>query len=354
MRKFKVLFRVMCVLLVCCGIISGKNEPCYAADANKTKCKTIGILTSGGDSPGMNSVIHAVVMEAISRGIEVKGIMHGYAGLLREDISNMQAKDVYGIVNKGGTVLYTSRSAEFRTPEGVKKAVEICKKNGIEGLIVVGGDGSFKGARDLSDSGIPCVCIPGTIDNDISSSDYTIGADTAINTAVAMVDKIADTNQSHNRCSVVEVMGRNCGYIALETGISVGATSIIIPEFNFDFEKDVIEKIEKDKAMGRDNFIIIVAEGTGKSKEIAEKIEKRTGIETRLTILGYAQRGGAPSQRDRVIASKMGVYAVNLLSNRKSNRVIVVKDGKIVDFDITEALLVKKDFQSNFSNMLSE
>lgn len=308
---------------------------------NKKK-KTIAVLTSGGDAPGMNAAVRSVVRSAADRGINVYGVHHGYNGLLSGDIFEMTSRDVADIIHKGGTMLYTARSAEFATPAGVAKAAAFCKKKKIDGVVVIGGDGSFRGAAELSAAGVPCIGIPGTIDNDIASSEYTIGYDTAMNTAMRMVDNIRDTSQSHDRCSVVEVMGRHAGYLALNIGIACGASAILLPEFGYDFDKDIIQVMKKAAAVGKQHFIIVVAEGIGGVEEIAKRIQAETGIESRATILGYIQRGGSPTVRDRVVATEMGYHAVKLLDEGKSNRVVVVKDAKIVDYDIAEALAMKK------------
>ena len=270
--------------------------------------KTIGVLTSGGDAPGMNAAVRAVVRTAIDCGMTVKGIRRGYNGLIEGDIFDLDVRSVSDLIHRGGTVLYTARSPLFKTEEGMQAAIENCKKHGIEGIVVIGGDGSYRGARDLSLRGIPCVGVPGTIDNDISSTEYTIGFDTAMNTAMEMVDKIRDTAQSHDRCSVVEVMGRRAGFLALQCGIAVGATSILVPEEEYPIEK-VIEKIRKSQATGKKHFIIVVAEGVGGVEDIAKQIEEATGIETRATILGHVQRGGRPTVRDRVYATRFGYAA---------------------------------------------
>ena len=306
------------------------------------KKKSIAVLTSGGDAPGMNAAVRSVVRNAIARDMTVYGVYHGYNGLLSGDIKELHLRDVSDIIHHGGTMLYTARSAEFATPAGVKKAADFCKKNHIDGVVVIGGDGSFRGAADLSAAGVPCVGIPGTIDNDISSSDYTIGYDTAMNTAMRMVDNIRDTSQSHDRCSVVEVMGRHAGYLALNIGIACGACAILLPEIGYDFQKDVIDRIRLYQSKGKEHFIVVVAEGIGGVSEIAEKIEKETGIEARATILGYIQRGGSPTVRDRVLATEMGYYAVKLLDEGKGNRVVVSQRDEIVDIDIKEALGMKK------------
>lgn len=306
--------------------------------------KRIAVLTSGGDAPGMNAAIRAVVRAGIAMGLEVMGIRRGYAGLIDGDIVNLDARSVSDIIHRGGTMLYTARCPEFKTQEGVNKAVETCKRFGIEGIVVVGGDGSFRGARDLSLKGIPCVGVPGTIDNDISSTEYTIGFDTAMNTAMEMVDKLRDTAQSHERCSVVEVMGRHAGYLALHTGIACGAVSVLVPEVEFDLDKDVIEKIREIKKTGKKHFIVIVAEGVGGVEKIAEHIEQATGIESRATILGHVQRGGSPTVRDRVMASQFGYHAVELLNKGIGNRVVTYVNNRIGDEDIFEALQMKKIF----------
>ena len=309
--------------------------------------KTIGVLTSGGDAPGMNAAVRAVVRTAISLGFNVKGIRHGYNGLIEDDIIDLNVRSVSGIIQRGGTFLYTARSPKFVTEEGQQIAVETCKRHGIDGIVVVGGDGSFRGALDLSARGIPCIGIPGTIDNDIASTDYTIGFDTALNTAIEMVDRLRDTTQSHERCSVVEVMGRHAGWLALDVGFAAGAVAILVPEIKFDLQKDVIDKILEVKKTGKEHFIVVVAEGAGSASEFAPIIEHVTGIKTRATVLGHVQRGGAPTVRDRTIASLMGYAAVQLLKNGKSNRVVAMKDNKIVDFDINEALAMKKPFDMN-------
>lgn len=313
--------------------------------------KTIAVLTSGGDAPGMNAAIRAVVRAGISMGLNVKGIRRGYAGLIEGDIIDMDARSVSDIIHRGGTMLYTARCPEFKTQEGVDKAIASCKEHGIDGIVVIGGDGSFRGARDLSLGGIPCIGVPGTIDNDISSTEYTIGYDTAINTAVEMADKLRDTAQSHDRCSVVEVMGRRAGYLALQTGVACGAIAILVPEVEFDLKKDVIEKIKAVHKTGKKHFVVVVAEGVGGVVDIAAKIEEETGIESRATILGHVQRGGIPTARDRVMASQMGYRAVELLNRGIGNRVITFVDNKLGDKDIYEALAMKKQFSVDEYNM---
>ena len=316
--------------------------------------KTIEVLTSGGDAPGMNAAVRAVARAALSKGIKVYGVRRGYNGLLNGDVFEMNLRSVSDILSKGGTVLYTARSPEFNTKEGVKKAADNCRKLGIDGVVVIGGDGSFRGARDLTGEGIPCIGVPGTIDNDISSSDYTIGFDTAMNTAMEMIDKIRDTAQSHDRCSVVEVMGRRCGDIALEVGIAIGASAILVPEVPYDLKKDVIDVLLKNRETGKKHFIIVVAEGIGGIDGIVKEIEAQTGIETRGTVLGHVQRGGSPTLRDRVVASRMGYRAVELLEEGQSNRVVVMKDNHIVDYDISEALAMKKQFNTKLFNIAHE
>lgn len=304
--------------------------------------KSIAVLTSGGDAPGMNPAVRAVVRTACQRGIKVYGVDRGYTGLINGDIHEMNLRSVSDIITRGGTILYSARCPEFKTEEGLQKAVATCKKFGIDGMVIIGGDGSFRGARDLSLRGIPCIGLPGTIDNDISCTDYTIGYDTCLNTIVQMVDRIRDTSESHDRCTVVEVMGRGAGYLALEAGIAVGATSIIVPEVEYDVERDVIARIREFQKTGKKHFIVIVAEGVGGTAEIAKKIEAETGVESRATILGHVQRGGSPTARDRIMASQMGSRAVDLLTQGIGNRVVGIKDNKIVDFDIFEALKMTK------------
>ena len=313
--------------------------------------KTIAVLTSGGDAPGMNAAVRAVVRAGIAKNMNVKGIMRGYSGLIDGDIIDLNARSVSDIIHRGGTMLYTARCPEFKTKEGIDKAVETCKEFGIEGIVVIGGDGSFRGARDLSLAGIPCVGVPGTIDNDISSTEYTIGYDTAMNTAMEMVDKLRDTAQSHERCSVVQVKGRKAGYLALQTGISCGAVSILVPEVEFDIEKDVIEKIRTIQKTGKKHFIVVVAEGVGGVEDIAKTIEQATGIESRATILGHVQRGGSPTVRDRVMASQFGYHAVDLLSRGIGNRVVTYKNNAIGDEDIYEALAMVKIFDKEEYDM---
>ncbi len=315
------------------------------------KLNSIAVLTSGGDAPGMNAAVRAVVRSAINKNIQVYGVRRGYNGLLTGEVVQMNLRSVSDIIHRGGTMLCTARSEEYNTPAGVKKAADYCRSLGVNGVVVIGGDGSFRGARDLSGAGIPCVGIPGTIDNDIACSEYTIGFDTAMNTALEMVDKIRDTAQSHDRCSVVEVMGRRCGDIALQTGIACGATAILVPEKPVDIDKMVVEKIINTKATGKRHFIVVVAEGVGHTEEIAKYIEEKTGIESRATILGHVQRGGSPTLRDRVVASAMGHHAVELLSSGVGDRVVALQGGNIVDLDITEALNMKRVFDEELYNI---
>ncbi len=315
------------------------------------KLNSIAVLTSGGDAPRMNAAVRAVVRSAINKNIQVYGVRRGYNGLLTGEVVQMNLRSVSDIIHRGGTMLCTARSPEYNTPEGVKKAADYCRSLGVNGVVVIGGDGSFRGARDLSGAGIPCVGIPGTIDNDIACSEYTIGFDTAMNTALEMVDKIRDTAQSHDRCSVVEVMGRRCGDIALQTGIACGATAILVPEKPVDIDKMVVQKILDTKATGKRHFIVVVAEGVGHTEDIAKYIEEKTGIESRATILGHVQRGGSPTLRDRVVASAMGHHAVELLSNGIGDRVVALQGGNIVDLDITEALNMNRVFDEELYNI---
>ena len=305
--------------------------------------KTIGVLTSGGDAPGMNAAIRAVVRTAINKGMKVKGIMRGYAGLLQEEIVDMDGTSVADTIGRGGTILYTARCPEFMTEEGQKRGAEICRKHNIDGLVVIGGDGSYRGAGKLSALGINTVGLPGTIDLDIACTDYTIGFDTAINTAMEAIDKVRDTSTSHERCSIIEVMGRHAGYIALWCGIANGAEDILLPERYDGNEQMLINRIIDNRKRGKRHHIIINAEGIGHSASMAKRIEAATGIETRATILGYMQRGGAPTCKDRVYASIMGAKAVELLDKGKTNRVVAYKHGEVLDFDIQEALNMKKD-----------
>lgn len=318
--------------------------------------KTIGVLTSGGDAPGMNAAIRAVVRKAITNGVAVKGIKKGYMGLLGEEIIDMDAHSVSDIIQRGGTILGTARCKEFTTEEGQQLGADICKKHGIDGVVVIGGDGSYRGAQALSKHGINTIGIPGTIDLDISCTDYTIGFDTAINTAMEAIDKVRDTSSSHERCSIIEVMGRNAGYIALWCGIANGAEDILLPE-KYDFnEQMIINNIIANRKRGKTHHLIVNAEGIGHSTSMARRIEAATGIETRATILGYMQRGGNPTCKDRYYASIMGAYAADILCEGKTNRVVAYKHGEFVDYDIDEALAMKKDipdYEYNVSLLLS-
>ena len=315
--------------------------------------KNIGVLTSGGDAPGMNAAVRAVVRAAISKGMNVYGIHRGYVGLLTGDIFKMDEKSVSDIIHNGGTVLYTARCPEFKTKEGVAKAKAKCDELGIEGLVVIGGDGSFRGAADLSAMGMLCIGLPGTIDNDIACTDYTIGFDTAMNTAMDLVDKLRDTSQSHDRISVVEVMGRGAGHIAVNTGLACGATDIITKEVPYDLDQ-IAQTMLKKKANGKQNFVVVVAESIGHAHEIADELQKKTGIEARATVLGHVQRGGRPTVRDRVEATRMGYYAVELLEKGIGNRVVGIKDSKIVDFDIQEALSMTKPYDEKLHHICEE
>lgn len=318
--------------------------------------KTIGVLTSGGDAPGMNAAIRAVVRKALSQGLKVKGINQGYKGLLNEEIVDMDARSVSDTISKGGTILYTARCSEFRTPEGQDLGAEICQKHGIDGLVVIGGDGSFAGAQQLAARGINTIGVPGTIDLDIACTDYTIGFDTAVNTAMEAIDKVRDTSTSHERCSIIEVMGRNAGYIALWCGIANGAEDILLPE-KYDYnEQNIINNIITNRKHGKTHHIIINAEGIGHSTSMARRIEAATGIETRATILGYMQRGGSPTAKDRYYASIMGAYAVDIMLEGKTNRVVGYQHGEFIDFDIEDALQMEKginDYQFEVSRLLS-
>jgi 6-phosphofructokinase 1 len=317
--------------------------------------KTIGVLTSGGDAPGMNAAVRAVVRTAIENDMKVLGIKSGYEGLMQGDVEEMNLRSVSNIIQRGGTILKTARSTEFTTDRGREKAAEMCRRLGIEGIVVVGGDGSYRGALDFTrQSGISCIGVPGTIDNDIASTDYTIGYDTAMNTVMQMVDRVRDTTESHSRCSVIEVMGRSAGYIALYSGIACGACSILIPEFEYDFELDVIDRMRKTIESGKQNFVIIVAEGVGNAAEMAKNIQEKTGVETRATILGHVQRGGSPTVRDRVLASQMGNYAARLLRDNEPSAVIGMREEQIVKYPIEEALAMKKQIDLETYRMAHE
>ena len=313
--------------------------------------KTIGVLTSGGDAPGMNAAIRAVVRAGCELGMKVYGINRGYNGLMENDMYEMNLRSVSDIINRGGTVLYSARSPRFKTEEGMQAAIRSCRERGIEGLVVIGGDGSFRGARDLSLRGVPCVALPGTIDNDIGCCDNTIGYDTALCTIMQMVDRIRDTTESHDRCAVVEVMGRGAGYLALASGIACGATSILIPEVPYDFDRDVIERMKRTQKSGKVHFVIIVSEAIGGVEEMAKKIQAETGVDTRATVLGHVQRGGSPTANDRILASRMGYHAVQLLKEGVGNRVVATQKDDIIDFDIFEALNMKKSIDLDMYKM---
>ena len=316
----------------------------------ENQIKRIGVLTSGGDAPGMNAAVRAVVRSAVGRGIDCIGIRRGWNGLFNSDFIHMNASSVSHIINKGGTMLYTARSEEFREPSGRAKALATCKLLGLDGIVAIGGDGTFRGAlalsRQAAESGqhLQVVGVPATIDNDIGCSHYTIGFDTACNTAVECIDKLRDTMQSHERCSVVEVMGRHAGYLALYVGIAVGATAVLIPERELNFEQDIVEKIRRARLAGTTHYMIVVAEGVASAMDIAKRIHEEVGIDPRVTVLGHIQRGGSPSARDRETASRMGYEAVKVMAEGRGNRIIATQDGRIVDLDMEEALQMTKTF----------
>ena len=316
--------------------------------------KKIAVLTSGGDAPGMNSAVRAVVRTALNAGIEVYGVVRGFNGLINDELIPLNLRSVSNIMQRGGTVLYTARCLEFKELEYQKKAAEICRKHGIDGVVVCGGDGSFRGAQKLSQQGINCIGIPCTIDNDIGCCEYTIGYDTAINTVVDMVDKLRDTSASHDRCSVIEVMGRHAGWLALSAGIATGATSILVPEIPYDFQQDIVDRIKRSLDLGKRHFLVMVAEGIGDVDQLARDIEEATGVESRATVLGHVQRGGRPSGRDRILASQMGHYAAHLLMEGKTERVVAVNNNTLMDYDIDEALAMKKPFKKKMFDMSGE
>ena len=308
--------------------------------------KRIGVLTSGGDAPGMNACVRAVVRTAIYHGVECYGIRRGYNGLINGDVIKLDEKSVGHIINRGGTILNTARSKEFMTEEGQRKAVSTCKFLGLDSIIAIGGDGTFRGAVALSRHGINVVAIPATIDNDLCCTNYSIGFDTAANTAIECIDKLRDTMQSHERCSVVEVMGRNAGYLAMYVGLAVGATAVLVPEKEFDFEQDVIEKIRRARLNGFTHYMIVVAEGAGSAADIAARIKDAIDLDPRVTVLGHIQRGGSPTGRDRVNATKMGYLAVELLLAGKTNRVVCTKGGQLTDVDIEEGFCMTRSIQN--------
>ena len=316
--------------------------------------KKIGVLTSGGDAPGMNAAVRAVARAALAKGMEVVGIQKGYVGLLEREYFEMTARSVSGIIQRGGTCLYTARCPEFRNMEGVLKGKEVCQELGIEGLVVIGGDGSFRGAGDLSSVGIPCIGIPGTIDNDIQCTDYTIGYDTAMNTAMEMIDKLRDTTQSHARCSVVEVMGRRAGFIAVNVALAVGAEAALTLERPYDLDKIAAKMIRTRDSKGKSHFIIVVSEGVGNVENIARTIQEMAGIESRATVLGHVQRGGSPTVRDRIAATELGYHAVQLLEQGIGNRIVGFKDGKVYDIDLQEGLAMQKPFDDERYDILME
>ncbi len=309
---------------------------------SKNAVRRIGVLTSGGDAPGMNAAVRAVVRAAIFRGIEVVGIRRGYNGLINGDIVRLDEKSVAHIINRGGTMLYTARSTEFMTEEGQQKAVNTCKMLGLDGIVAIGGDGTFRGALALSKHGISVVGIPGTIDNDIACTNYCIGFDTAANTAIECIDKLRDTMQSHERCSVVEVMGRSAGHLALYVGLAVGATAVLVPESDQDFDTEVIEKIRNARLNGFTHYMVVVAEGAGSAFQVAERIKEETALEPRVTVLGHIQRGGNPTARDRVTATRMGYRAVDILASGGTNRIVCLRNGTMCDMDIDDALAMQK------------
>ena len=315
--------------------------------------KRIGVLTSGGDAPGMNACVRSVVRTAMYHGIECYGIRRGWNGLITGDIVRLDEKSIAHIINRGGTILYTARIQEFMTEEGQKKAVSTCKFLGLDGIVAIGGDGTFRVAQALSRYGVNVVGIPGTIDNDIGCTNYCIGFDTAANTAIECIDKLRDTMQSHERCSVVEVMGRNAGYLAMYVGLAVGATAVLIPEEPIDFERDVIEKIRQARFNGFTHYMIVVAEGAGSAADIAQRIKDAIGLDPRVTVLGHIQRGGCPTGRDRVNATKMGYLAVELLAAGKTNRIVCTHDGSFTDVDIEDGLAMKKGIQQMEEDVLA-
>ncbi len=316
------------------------------------RVKRIGVLTSGGDAPGMNACVRAVVRTALYRGVECYGIRRGWNGLINGDIIKLDEKSVAHIINRGGTILYTARSKEFLTEEGQHKAVSTCKFLGLDGIVAIGGDGTFRGAQALSKYGISVVGIPGTIDNDINCSNYCVGFDTAANTAIECIDKLRDTMQSHERCSVVEVMGRNAGYLAMYVGLATGATAVLVPEEPIDFDRDVIEKIRQARLNGFTHYMIVVAEGAGSAADIAAKIKQKIDLDPRVTVLGHVQRGGSPTARDRVNATKMGYRAVEILLSGKNNRIVCTHQGVITDVDIDEGLAMQKGIQQEEVDVL--
>ena len=310
-----------------------------------SKIKRIGVLTSGGDAPGMNAAVRAVVRTSLANGVECVGIRRGWQGLITSDFVPLTRESVGHILSRGGTMLYTARSEDFMTEKGRQKAVATCKMLGLDGVVAIGGDGTFRGALELSRLGVPVVGVPATIDNDVGCTNYTIGFDTACNTAIECIDRLRDTMQSHERCSVVEVMGRNAGFLALYVGISVGATAVLVPEHETDFQKDVVERIQDSRLAGNTHFMIVVAEGAGSAVDIGKRIHDELGMEPRVTVLGHIQRGGSPTARDRETATRMGYYAVNAMVEGRGNCIIGTQEGGIVEIPIEEALTMKKHLQ---------
>ena len=309
------------------------------------KVKRIGVLTSGGDAPGMNAAVRAVARTAIANGIECVGIRRGWQGLITSDFIPLSRDSVGHILSRGGTILYTARSEEFMSEKGRMKAVATCKMLGLDAIVAIGGDGTFRGALELSRLGVPVVGVPATIDNDVGCTNYTIGFDTACNTAIECIDRLRDTMQSHERCSVVEVMGRNAGFLALYVGIAVGATAVLVPEHKIDFQKDVVERIQESRLAGNTHFMIVVAEGAGSAVDFGREIHEALGMEPRVTVLGHIQRGGSPNARDRETATRMGYYAVKALVEGNYNCIIGTQEGGIVQIPIEEALAMKKHLQ---------
>lgn len=325
------------------------------ADNNMNpEIRNIGVLTSGGDAPGMNAAIRAVVRAGLDYGYGMYGVRRGYHGLWRGDILQLGSKDVSSILQRGGTFLMTARSDTFRTEEGLGKAKSMCNVFGLGALVIIGGDGTMDGAKTLQDVGVPVICIPATIDNDLGCTDYTIGFDTALNTAMGAIDKIKDTSQSHERCTVVEVMGRNAGYLALSAGIATGAEVILVPEYEYDFNKDVVRRILYCRNHGKNHYIVVLAEGSGSADSLAKKIQEETGVESRSTILGHMQRGGSPTVIDRYIASVMGAKAIDNINKNNLNRVMVVKNGEITDMDLDEAINSEKTMDKEVVNIAKE
>lgn len=312
--------------------------------------KRIGILTSGGDAPGMNAAIRSVVRSAIARGVECMGIYRGYRGLIEGDIKLLDMRSVSNIINHGGTVLYSDRCPEFKTEEGMNAAIANCHRFGIDGIVAIGGDGTFRGATDLTEHGIPCVALPGTIDNDITSTEYSIGFDTAVNTTVELIDRLRDTCESHARCNVVEVMGRDSGAIAVQTAVSVGASAVVVKEIPFD-EQEILEDLKQSRETGKRNFIVVVSEGVpGYAEKLTKTIEAETGIETRFARFAHIVRGGCPTQRDRMLGSRVGAHAVDMLLRGKSNLVICERAGMIVSMDIGEALVLDRMYKDRLKD----